>query len=167
MELRTVLSQKPKTMEQAHVFYNELPLDENNIFSANLTENNEIEEIKFKKSNNYASSGLSINQEIDNKEFVPLPNTDAEHQLSDIMRPYSKEKEKFNLTLRMYTKESFDITIPKRTDILLNGFQYYDTTTKKLETIAFYDYFYHLDKFGFEWNHDRSRYSVKLLAEKK
>ena len=139
---------QPKTLEPAHVFYNELPLDENTIFSISLTENNEIEEIKFKKSN--AISGLPINQEIDNKEFVPLPNTDAEHQLSDIMRPYSKEKEKFNLTLRMYTKESFDITIPKRTDILLNGFQYYDTTTKKLETIAFYGYFYHLDKFGFE-----------------
>ena len=139
---------QPKTLEPAHVFYNELPFDENTIFSISLTENNEIEEIKFKKSN--AISGLPINQEIDNKEFVPLPNTDAEHQLSDIMRPYSKEKEKFSLTLRMYTKESFDITIPKRTDILLNGFQYYDTTTKKLETIAFYDYFYHLDKFGFE-----------------
>ena len=66
------------------------------------------------------------------------------------MRAYSKEKEKFNLTLRMYTKESFDITIPKRTNILINSFQYYDTTTKKQETIAFYDYLYHLDKFGFE-----------------
>ena len=28
-------------MEPAHVFYKELPLDENNIFSANLAENNE------------------------------------------------------------------------------------------------------------------------------
>ena len=34
-------------MEPAHVFYNELPLDKNNIFSANLTENNEFEEINF------------------------------------------------------------------------------------------------------------------------
>ena len=92
-------------MEPAHVFYNELPLNEN-IFSANVTENNEIEEIKFKKSNNYAISRLSINQEIGNKEFVPLPNTDAEHQLSERMRACSKEKEKFNLNLRMYDKES-------------------------------------------------------------
>ena len=60
-------------MEPAHVFYNELPLDENNIFSANLPENNEIEEIKFKKSKNYAISGLTINQEV-NSDFVPLPN---------------------------------------------------------------------------------------------
>ena len=45
-------------MEPAHVFYNELPSDENNIFSANLAENSEIEEIQFKKSKNYAISGL-------------------------------------------------------------------------------------------------------------
>ena len=56
----------------------------------------------------------------------------------------------------MYSKESFDIIIPfqERTDILINGFQCFDTTTKKQEKIEFYDYFYHLEKFGFEWNHD-------------
>ena len=36
-------------MERAPTFYNELALDIINIFCANLTENNEIEEIKFKK----------------------------------------------------------------------------------------------------------------------
>ena len=140
---------QPKTLEPAHVFYNELPLDENTIFSISLTENNEIEEIKFKKSN--AISGLPINQEIDNKEFVPLPNTDAEHQLSELIRAYSKEKEKFNLNLRIYSEESFEIIIPfqKRKGVLINGFKYYNTTTKKQETIEFYDYFYRLEKFGF------------------
>ena len=68
------------------------------------------------------------------------------------MRAYSKEKEKFNLNLRMYSKKSFDIIIPfqERTDILINGFQYFDATTKKQEKIEFYDYFYHLEKFVFE-----------------
>ena len=56
-------------MEPADVFYSEL-------LSENLSENNEIEEIKFKKSKNYAISGLAINQEV-NSEFVPLPNVDA------------------------------------------------------------------------------------------
>ena len=39
-------------MEPIHIFYKELPLDENNIFMANLTEKNEVEEVKFKKSKN-------------------------------------------------------------------------------------------------------------------
>ena len=39
-------------MEPAHVFYNELPLDENNIFYANLGENNETEELRHERTCN-------------------------------------------------------------------------------------------------------------------
>ena len=39
-------------MEPIHIFHKELPLDENNIFMANLTEKNEVEEVKFKKLRN-------------------------------------------------------------------------------------------------------------------
>ena len=35
-------------MEPIHIFYKELTLDENNIFTANLAEKNEVEEVKFK-----------------------------------------------------------------------------------------------------------------------
>ena len=34
-------------MEFSHVFYKEISLDEGNIFSANLIENNEIDQISF------------------------------------------------------------------------------------------------------------------------
>ena len=114
-------------MEPARVFYNELPLDEKNIFSANLAENNETKETKFKKSKNYAISGLAINQEV-KSDFVPLPNVDAQNALSDLIRTCSKEKENFKLDLRTYNEESFDVTIPfkKRTEVLINGFQYYE-----------------------------------------
>ena len=47
-------------MDYSHVFYKEIPLDENNIFSANLMENNGVEQAKFKKSKIYAVNGLSI-----------------------------------------------------------------------------------------------------------
>ena len=39
-------------MEPVHTFYKDLPVDENNIFVANLTEKNEVEEIKFKRQGN-------------------------------------------------------------------------------------------------------------------
>ena len=39
-------------MEPIHIFYRELPLDENNIFTANLAEKNELEEVKFKNQKN-------------------------------------------------------------------------------------------------------------------
>ena len=63
-----------KKMEFSHVFYKELPLDNDNIFSANLTENNKVERIKFDKSKLFAISGLSIDQTVD--RTVLLPNAE-------------------------------------------------------------------------------------------
>ena len=82
--------------------------------------------------------------------------------MSDLITTYSKEKEKFKLDLRIYNEESFDVTIPfkKRTDV---------STTKKQETIEFYDYYVHREKFYFTWKNDQLEfeYSVKLSTDKK
>ena len=95
----------------------------------------------------------------------------AQNTLSDFIRTYSKEKENFKLDLRIYNEESFDVTIPfkKRTEELINVFQSYNTTTKKQETIEFYYYYDHLERFGFTWKNDQLEfeYPVKLLADKK
>ena len=40
-------------MRFSHLFYKDILLDEANIFSANLTENNEVEQINFKKNQSY------------------------------------------------------------------------------------------------------------------
>ena len=37
-------------MELIHIFYKELPIDEDKIFTANILEENEVEEVEFKKS---------------------------------------------------------------------------------------------------------------------
>ena len=122
------------------------------------------------KLKNYGMSGLAINQEV-NSDLVSLPKVDAQNDLSDLIRTYSKEKENFKLDLRIYNKESFDVTIPfkKRTDVLIKSFQYYNTTTKKQETMEFYDYYDHLERFGFTWKNDQLEfeYSVKLSPVKK
>ena len=98
-------------MEPVRVFYKELPLDENNIFSVNLAENNEVEEIKFKKSIQYAVTGLSINQEV-KSDLVTVADLDAQNVLSDLIRNYLKKKEEPNLTLKIYNKEAFETIIP-------------------------------------------------------
>ena len=43
----------------------------------------------------------------------------------------------------------------KRTDVLIDGFKYYDTITQKEEATEFYNYFYndHLKNFGVTWEH--------------
>ena len=57
-------------MEPIHIFHKELPICENSHFVANMAEKNEVEEAKFKKSKEYAVTGLSINQDIDSSVVV-------------------------------------------------------------------------------------------------
>ena len=76
------------------MFYEETSLVEDNIFSANLTKSNEVEQIKFNKSKLYAISGLLINQNIDAN--ISLPNVEEKKVLSGILRTYAEEKK--NLT---------------------------------------------------------------------
>ena len=87
------------------------------------------------------------------------------------MQAYSEEKKKFNLKLRIYRKELFDVIIPfvKRKGFLINGFQYHDTKTKKNETIEFYGYYYLLENFGFRWTYPtlEFEYNITLSSDKK
>ena len=61
-------------MEPIHIFYKELSTDKKNIFTADLAEKNEIEEVKFKKSGEYAVTGLSINQDLHSKVIAVTDN---------------------------------------------------------------------------------------------
>ena len=61
-------------MEPIHIFYKEHSTDTNNIFTADLAEKNEIEEVKFKKSREYALTGLSINQDLHSKVIAVTDN---------------------------------------------------------------------------------------------
>lgn len=75
---------------------------------------------------------------------VSLPNFDGKkgfRYFKNICR-----RRKINLDLKIYNENVLDITVPfkKRTDVLIDWFQYYDTITQKWETIEFYDYYDHL-----------------------
>ena len=87
-------------MEPTHIFHKELPVDENNIFTANITEKNEAENVKLNKSLEYAVTGLSINQDI-GSELVTVTDIDRLNFLSNsiqnlyraLKRPKKVDKE--------------------------------------------------------------------------
>ena len=66
-------------------------MDENNIFTANITEKNEVENVKFKKSLEYAVTGLSINQDTD-AELMTVIDIDRLNFLSNSIQNLEKEK---------------------------------------------------------------------------
>ena len=53
-------------MEPTHIFYKQLPIDENNVFTANVSKKNEVQNILFRKSNEYAIIVLVLSQNTDN-----------------------------------------------------------------------------------------------------
>ena len=125
-------------MEFSRVFYKVIPLDEDNIFSGKILQKiTRLNRLALKKTKLYAISGLSVDQGI--PPNVSLPNVEGKKALSNILRTYAEEKNRFNFDLKNYREDYFDITVPfvKRTDVLINGFKYYDTTTQKEEEVEF------------------------------
>ena len=41
-------------MEPIHIFYNEIETDNNNVFTANISQENEVENVLFDKNKEYA-----------------------------------------------------------------------------------------------------------------
>ena len=160
-------------MEPTHIFYKEFPVDENNIFTTNIAERNEVEKVKFRKLIEYVVTGLSINQDIDSG-LIAVTDTDRQEAISNLIQKLVKEKEEPNLDLKISNKEmALDKIIPfqkkTETELLLIKLTFYNTTTKKTKEVEFYNYLMHLEKCGFLCveNDLEVRYSVELSTNKK
>ena len=110
-------------------------------------------------------TGLSINQKVE--PDVIIPDLNARHSLSDMIRSYKEEK-KLTKTVIFIKKDLFDITIPlKKSYVLTTGYTYFDTSANKTKTIEFYDYYNQLKDFGFKWENDYIRYEITLSTDQK
>ena len=159
-------------MEPIHIFSKELSTGKNNIFTANLAEQNEVVEVKFRKSREYAVTVLSINQDI-HSDLVVVTDTDRQEAINNLTQRLVKEKKDPDLDLRMYNEEAFEKIIPIKkkyeSDIPPIKLSFYNMTTKKQEEFEFYNYMLHLENHGFGWE-DTSfefKYSVRLSTDKK
>ena len=94
-------------MEPIHIFHKELPVGENNIFIANLTEKTKVEEVKFKKSREYAVTGLSINQDL-GTDFIAVGETGRQKVLSKLIQKLVKEIKEPYLFLRSFDEEAME-----------------------------------------------------------
>ena len=115
-------------------------MDENNIFTANITEKNEVENVKFKKSLEYAVTGLSINQDI-GSELVTVTDIDRLNFWSNSTWNLVIEKKESDLDLTISNPEKKDRIIPfqkkSATDCPPIKLTFSNTTTKKKEEIEF------------------------------
>ena len=100
-----------KEMEPVHIFYKELSAHDNNIFTADITEKNEVENVKLKKSLKYAVTGLSINHNT-GTDLVTMTNFDRQNLLSNAIQKLVKEKKDPDLDLKISNPETKDLITP-------------------------------------------------------
>ena len=105
--------------------------------------------------------------------MVAVADVEKQEAMSNLIQKLVKEKREPELNLKIYCEEAFEKIIPfekkESSKVPNQKLTYYNTTTKKQEEVEFYDYFLHLEKFGFEWQ-DASiefKYSVELSTDKK
>ena len=127
-------------MEPIHILYKELSTDKNNIFTANLAEKNEVEEVKFKKSREYAVTDLSINQDLDSK-VITVTDTDRLETISNLIQKLVKDKKELDLDLRIRNEETIEkvIRFQRKTPTKLSRLKltFYNTSTKKMRKLNF------------------------------
>ena len=101
---------------------------------------NEVEEIKIKKSREYAVTGLSINQDIET-DFITVGETDKQEVSSEVIQKLVKEKRKPYLFLKIFNEEAMEKLIPFKRwsskEVPFIEYTFYNTTTKKNETVDF------------------------------
>ena len=120
-------------MDINYVFYKELPILDENIFSANLAENNEIEEISYKKYNRHLITGLKVNQKSKTTKI-------SDELLSNAI---DTKNVSFRFVMEMENLFFAAVKFQKKDDVKKQKF-IYNNEKGEVKTIEFYDYFDHL-----------------------
>ena len=99
-------------MEPTQIFYKQLPIDENNVFTANVSKKNEVQNILFRKSNEYAVIGLVISQNTDN--LIEVTDTNRKRILQELIENLLKEEkeEEHVYGLKIYLSEGYEKLVP-------------------------------------------------------
>ena len=77
-------------MDPIHIFYNELKIDKDNIFTANISHENEVENVLFDNNKEYAVTGMTIKPEIVDSELVIVKNTKELDRISKEIQEITK-----------------------------------------------------------------------------
>ena len=93
-------------MELIHIFYNELEIDGNDIFTANIFQENEIENVSFDKNKEYAVTGMTIKPKLVDFELVKVIYTKELQRISEENQEKIKKQKEPNLDLRISTPET-------------------------------------------------------------
>ena len=136
---------QPQLWNLSTYFTRSFLLIKNNIFTANLAEKYDVEEVTFKKSREHVVTVLSINQDLDSK-ISAVCDTDRLETISNLIQKLVKNKKELDLDLKIRNEETIEkvIRFQRKTPIellqlKLTFYNISTTTTTKNEEAEFYD----------------------------
>lgn len=99
-------------MDPVHIFYKEIKIDKDKIFTANIPQENEVENVLFNKDKVYVITGMVIKPDIIDSELIKIKGTKELDKISKEIQELTKNYEEPDLTLSIYNKETKTLLIP-------------------------------------------------------
>ena len=98
-------------MDPVHIFYKEIKIDKDKIFTANISQENEVENVLFNKDKVYVITGMVIKPDIIDSELIKIKGTKELDKISKEIQELTKNYEEPDLTLSIYNKETKTLLI--------------------------------------------------------
>ena len=99
-------------IDPAHVFYKELKIDQDNIFTANISKENEIKNILFSDKKEYAITGLTIKPNSLDSDPTKIKNDKELDIIRKEIQELIKDYKEPDLTLSTYKPETKTLLLP-------------------------------------------------------
>ena len=99
-------------MDPSYIYFKEIDIDENKNFTANFSEENEIENVMFNKENEYGVTGLNINSFLPDEKFLKVKNIKEQEKISQEIQEFFEQNKEPNLIFTISNPEIKTIEIP-------------------------------------------------------
>ena len=93
-------------MDPVHIFFKELEIDQDNTFTANVSQENKVENIVFNTDTEYAVTGMIIKPDIADSELVKIEHTREFDRLSKEIQELIKNYKDPDLTMSISNPET-------------------------------------------------------------
>ena len=124
-------------MNPVHILFKELEIDQDNTFTANVSQENEVENVVFNTDTQYVVTGMVIKPGIADSELVKIENTKDLDRISKEIQELIKNYKDPELTLSISNPETKTLLLPfvkkDESDLPKIKLTYFNTTTKKSE----------------------------------
>ena len=98
-------------MDPSYIYFKEIKIDQDNTFTTNFSEENQIENVKFNKENEYRITGLTTNADLPGKKILKTENEKEQDKISREIQELIKQNKECNLIFIISHPETKSIEI--------------------------------------------------------